>query len=151
MHWHKTANCKASHMQHIVALWRMGVKHWWIWGGQRGFAHSNIYCASSSSGTLGKAHYEHCSTSPACALLTEFSDWYCIKEIADYAGFPSTSEETSYLPPSFPLKFELQTHSEFPFGLRSLHFKWMRMVAHLIYLLSMFSCGQKCHMDHVGP
>ena len=46
------------------------------------------------------------STSPACAVLTELRDWGGIKAIADYAGFPSTREETKVLA---PWSFELQT------------------------------------------
>jgi len=38
-----------------------------------------------------------CSTSPACAVLTELRDRDGIKAIADYAGLPSTSEETKVL------------------------------------------------------
>ena len=40
-----------------------------------------------------------CSTSPACAVLTKLRDWDGIKMIADYAGLPSTSEETKVLDP----------------------------------------------------
>ena len=56
-----------------------------------------------------KAHYEHCSTSPACAVLTESRDQDCIKVIADYAGLSSTSEKAKVLA---PIKFELQTRPE---------------------------------------
>ena len=42
----------------------------------------NIHCALTSGGSLGKAHYEHCSTSP---VLTEVRDQDVIKAIADYA------------------------------------------------------------------
>ena len=48
-----------------------------------------------------------CSTSPACAALTELRDWDGIKVITNYAGLPYTREETKV---SCPLKFELQTH-----------------------------------------
>jgi len=54
-----------------------------------------------------KAHYEHCSTSPACAVLTESRDQDCVKVIADYAGLLSTRENTKVVA---PMKFELQTH-----------------------------------------
>jgi len=60
---------------------------------------SNIHCAPTSGGTLGKAHYEHCSIPPACAVLIELRDRDYVKVIPDYAGLPSTC----------PLKFELQT------------------------------------------
>jgi len=58
---------------------------------------ANIHCVPTSGGTLGKAHYEHCSTLPASAVLTELRDWDCVKAIPDYAGLHSTSEETKVL------------------------------------------------------
>ena len=54
-----------------------------------------------SGGTL---HYEHCSTLPACAVLTELRDQDGVEAIADYAGLPSTT-----CPPHAPWSFELQT------------------------------------------
>jgi len=45
-----------------------------------------------------------CSTLPACAVLTELRDRDSIKAIADhdYAGLPSTSEETKIVAPLMP-------------------------------------------------
>jgi len=45
-----------------------------------------------------------CSTSPACAVLTELSDQDGIKVIADYARLSSTSKETKVLAPLIPNK-----------------------------------------------
>ena len=51
-----------------------------------------------------------CSTLPACAVLTELRNWDTAKVIADYAGLPSTSEETKVLAPLIPPRsLELQT------------------------------------------
>jgi len=60
-----------------------------------------------SGGTL---HYEHCSTSPACVVLTELSDQVCVKVITNYAGLPSTSKWTNVLASLLLLKFKL-THA----------------------------------------
>jgi len=43
--------------------------------------------------------------SSACAVLTELKNQDGIKTIADYAGLPSTSEETKVLAPLCCLKF----------------------------------------------
>jgi len=43
-----------------------------------------------------------CSTWPACAVLTELRDPSGIKVITDYAGLPSTNEETKALAPYDP-------------------------------------------------
>jgi len=56
--------------------------------------------------TLGKAHYKHRSTSPACAVLTELRNRDGIKVVTNYAGLPYTREETKV---SCPQKFQLQT------------------------------------------
>jgi len=42
------------------------------------------------------------STWPAYAVLTELRDWDGIKVITDYAGLPSTNEETMALAPHAP-------------------------------------------------
>ena len=72
-------------------------------GARGGFAPSNIHCAPTSGGTLSKAHYEHCNTSPACAVLTELRDRNCVKAIVNYDGLPSTSKETKVLAPLMPM------------------------------------------------
>jgi len=59
-----------------------------------------------SGGTLSKAHYKYCSTSPVCAVLTELGDRNCVKAIANYAELPSTSKETKVLAPVM-LNFKL--------------------------------------------
>ena len=64
--------------------------------GLRGVFPQNIFTSGS---TLSKAHYIYmntCSTLPDCAVLTELRDRDNIEAIADhdYAGLPSTSEET---------------------------------------------------------
>jgi len=43
-----------------------------------------------------------CSTSAACAVLTELRNQDSIKVIADYAELPSTSKETKVLAPLMP-------------------------------------------------
>ena len=55
-----------------------------------------------------------CSTWPACAVLTELRDWDGVKVITDYAGLPSTSEETMALAPHAPeiLNFK-PTHADY--------------------------------------
>ena len=63
---------------------------------------ANIPCAPTSGGTLGKAHYEHCSTLPACAVLTELRDGDCIKAITEYDALPSTSDESKVFAPLVP-------------------------------------------------
>jgi len=59
-------------------------------GGKGGALPPNIHCAPTS----GLHTMNMCSTSPACAVLTEMKDG--IKVIADTnsAGLPSTSKET---------------------------------------------------------
>ena len=74
-----------------------------VWGRTMGdFACPNIHCAPTSGGILSKAQYEHVSTWPACAVLTELNDQEGVKAIADSAGLPSTSEETKVLDPHMP-------------------------------------------------
>jgi len=67
--------------------------------GKGGLCSLKYQLCLTSGGTLGIAHYEHCSTSPVYAVLTELRDRDCVKATADYAKIPSTSEETKVFSP----------------------------------------------------
>jgi len=56
------------------------------------------------SGFMTRHTMNTCSTSPVSAVPTELRDQDGIEVIADYAGLPSTSEETKFAP-SCPPKF----------------------------------------------
>ena len=64
----------------------------------------NIHFPLTSGGTLSLAHYDACSTLPACALLTELRNWDGIKAIINYARLPSASEETKVFASLMPLE-----------------------------------------------
>jgi len=79
-------------------------------GGQgRTLSPPNIYCAPMSGGTLSKPHYEHMQHLASLCIADGVEDWDGIKVITDYAGLPSTNEETKALAPHDPWNFKLQT------------------------------------------
>jgi len=77
-------------------------------GARGGFAPPNIHCVPTIGGTLSEVKHtmNTCSTSPACAVLTEVRDQDSIKTSPTMLGLPYTSKETKV---PAPTSFELQT------------------------------------------